>query len=148
MDELSKKIIEMQDWFTYMSYNNRFMLILKFKDMDETLKNVVTNIDKLEDVKDELEKSWKVQDFYLENFLYELLVAMSAPKEILAKLPSNLHSQLYLQKICEYIKAFGIERYKQFLDTYNQLLEQKQQDVTLPTPSEIISDPFKSIKNR
>lgn len=106
------------------------------------------DIDKLEDVKDELEKSWKVQDFYLENFLYELLVVMSAPKEILVKLPSNLHSRVYLQKICEYIKAFGIERYKQFLDTYNQLLEQKQQDGTLPTPSEIISDPSKSIKNR
>ena len=73
MDELSKKIIEMQDWFTYMSYNNRFMLILKFKDMDETLKNVVTNIDKLEDD--------ILRNFSVKNLMHILYVASKDNKE-------------------------------------------------------------------
>ena len=67
MDELSKKIIEMQDWLTYMSYNNRYMLILKFKDMDESLKNVVTNIDKLDDN--------ILRNFSVKNIMHILYVA-------------------------------------------------------------------------
>ncbi len=42
-------------------------------------------------------------------------------------------------KVIAIIKEQGIDKYKQFMDSYNKKLEEQQKNMTLPTPEDIIS---------
>ncbi len=103
-------------------------------------------LEKLESVKDELDNAWKVQDYYILNFLNKLLIYMAVPDNIINQLPMNLHSRAYMEKIKKLIKDYGIENYKTFVDSYNSYLKQLQLDMTLPTPNEIIQGEDKDLK--
>ena len=94
--------------------------------------------EKLKSIKDDLDNAWKVQDYYILNFLNKLLINMDAPSDIINALPNNLHNRSYMEKIKELIKNFGIENYKLFVDSYNTYLKKLQFDMTLPTPTDII----------
>lgn len=39
----------------------------------------------------------------------------------------------------EIIKTLGIDKYKQFVDSYNKHLEEQQREMTLATPEDIVS---------
>ncbi len=99
---------------------------------------------KLESVKDEIDKAWKVQDYYILNFLNKLLINMNAPSNLTNDLSTNLHSRPYMEKIKELIKNYGIENYKLFVDAYNAYLKKLQLEMTLPTPNDIINVEEKS----
>lgn len=97
-------------------------------------------LDKLDMVKDELNKAWKVQDYFLLNFLNELLITMGCSLDLLKQLPTRLHNRPFMQKVGEEIKKFGLKNYKAFVDAYNAFLEKQQLEMTLPTPNDIINE--------
>ena len=51
----------------------------------------------------------------------------------------NIHYKPFLLKVVEIIKTLGIDKYKQFVDSYNKHLEEQQREMTLATPEDIVS---------
>ena len=98
------------------------------------------------DYSNRLDNAWKVQDYYILNFLNKLLVNIGVSDNLISQLPSHLHSRPYMEKIKEIIKTFGIENYKLFVDSYNTYLKKLQLDMNLPTPNEIIHGEDKNLK--
>lgn len=98
-----------------------------------------TSMPKYDEVCDEFDKAMEVQDFYTTAFLHELLVYANAPEDIINNISRNIHYKPFLLKVVEIIKALGIDRYKQFVDSYNKNLEEQQREMTLATPEDIVS---------
>lgn len=59
----------------------------------------------------------------------------------------NIHYKPFLLKVIAIIKELGIDKYKQFVDSYNKKLEEQQKNMTLTTPEDIISSD-KEIKRK
>ena len=98
-----------------------------------------TSMPKCDEVCDEIDKAMKVQDFYTTAFLHELLVYANAPEDMINNISRNIHYKLFLLKVVEIIKTLGIDKYKQFVDSYNKNLEEQQREMTLATPEDIVS---------
>lgn len=98
-----------------------------------------TNYEKYEKVKGELDKAWKVQEYYLTTFLKTLLTIMQSPDDMIEIVEFHLYNPEFMKKIIDFIQVFGIENYKQFVDDYNQELENRRNLGTLPTPEEIVN---------
>ena len=98
-----------------------------------------TSMPKYDEVCDEFDKAMEVQDFYTTAFLHELLVYANAPEDMINNISRNIHYKPFLLKVVEIIKALGIDRYKQFVDSYNKNLEEQQREMTLATPEDIVS---------
>ena len=98
-----------------------------------------TSMPKYDEVCDEFDKAMEVQDFYTTAFLHELLVYANAPEDMINNISRNVHYKPFLLKVLEIIKTLGIDKYKQFVDSYNKKLEEQQKNMTLPTPEDIIS---------
>ena len=98
-----------------------------------------TSMPKYDEVCDEFDKAMEVQDFYTTAFLHEVLVYANAPEDMINNISRNVHYKPFLLKVLEIIKTLGIDKYKQFVDSYNKKLEEQQKNMTLPTPEDIIS---------
>ena len=98
-----------------------------------------TFIPKYDEVCDEFDKAMEVQDFYTTAFLHELLVYANASEDMINNTSKNIHYKPFLLKIVEIIKTLGIDKYKQFVDSYNKHLEEQQRGMTLATPEDIVS---------
>lgn len=98
-----------------------------------------TSIPKYDEVCDEFDKAMKVQDFYTTAFLHELLVYANASEDMINNISRNIHYKPFLLKVVEIIKTLGIDKYKQFVDSYNKHLEEQQRKMTLATPEDIVS---------
>ncbi len=90
-------------------------------------------------VKDEYFNSVKVYEFYLENFLTQLLDFINAPSNVKLSLHRNLHNKKYMDLIASLINDFGIQKYKNFVDNYNKNLELQKSNGSLLTPEEIVN---------
>jgi len=99
-----------------------------------------TDIPKYDEIKDEFTNAYKVRDYYAERFLMELLNAINAPEEIKQQLHRNLNNRIYMEKIVEMLKVFGIEKYKIFVEQYNKNLEIERENGILPTPEQIVNN--------
>ena len=104
--------------------------------------NILTSnnndIDKLDNLKDELDNAYFIQDYYLKIFLAELLI-ITNHEELKEDLETNLHNPQFMLKIKNIIKAWGIANYYNFVNNYNKNLLEKQQMGTLLTPNAIIA---------
>lgn len=98
-----------------------------------------TSMPKYDEVCDEFDKAMKVQDFYTTAFLHELLVYANASEDMINNISRNIHYKPFLLKVVEIIKTLGIDKYKQFVDSYNKHLEEQQREMTLATPEDIVS---------
>ncbi len=99
------------------------------------------SLPKYDEVKNEVENAIKVQDYYMTKFLTAFLIYANAPTDLIDSIPYNIHYKTFILEVIEIIKALGIEKYKQFVDNYNQKLEEEQKNMTLMTPEDIISLP-------
>lgn len=98
-----------------------------------------TSIPKYDEVCDEFDKAMKVQDFYTTAFLHELLVYANASEDMINNISRNIHYKPFLLRVVEIIKTLGIDKYKQFVDSYNKHLEEQQRKMILATPEDIVS---------
>ena len=106
--------------------------------------NLITSMDssmnKYEEVCDEFSNALKVQDYYIQKFIKEILIYVNASTDLINSVSkSNIHNRVFLEKIKEIIKTIGIDKYKQFVDIYNKKLEEEQRTNKLLTPEEIVS---------
>lgn len=95
-------------------------------------------IPKYDLVKDEYPNAIKIYEHYIEQFLSALLTFLNAPDNMKIKLHRSLHNNIYMKQIAELIKANGLPKYKDFLDSYNANLENQRVNGILPTPNEIL----------
>ena len=98
-----------------------------------------TSIPKYDEVCDEFDNTIKVQDYYITMFLSNFLMYLNAPKDMINNISKNIHYKPFLLKVISIIKELGIDKYKQFVDSYNKKLEEHQKNMTLITPGDIIS---------
>ncbi len=98
-----------------------------------------TSIPKYDEVCDEFDNTIKVQDYYITMFLSNFLMYLNAPKDMINNISKNIHYKPFLLKVISIIKELGIDKYKQFVDSYNKKLEEHQKNMTLITPEDIIS---------
>lgn len=98
-----------------------------------------TSMPKYDEVCDEFDKAMKVQDYYITLFLSDFLMYANAPEDMINNISKNIHYKPFLLKVIAIIKELGIDKYKQFVDSYNKKLEEQQKSMTLPTPEDIIS---------
>lgn len=98
-----------------------------------------TSIPKYDEVCDEFYNTIKVQDYYITMFLSNFLMYLNAPKDMINNISKNIHYKPFLLKVITIIKELGIDKYKQFVDSYNKKLEEHQKNMTLITPEDIIS---------
>ena len=98
-----------------------------------------TSIPKYDEVCDEFDNTIKVQDYYITMFLSNFLMYLNAPKDMINNISKNIHYKPFLLKVITIIKEVGIDKYKQFVDSYNKKLEEHQKNMTLITPEDIIS---------
>ena len=98
-----------------------------------------TSIPKYDEVCDEFDNTIKVQDYYITMFLSNFLMYLNAPKDMINNVSKNIHYKPFLLKVITIIKELGIDKYKQFVDSYNKKLEEHQKNMTLITPEDIIS---------
>ena len=98
-----------------------------------------TSIPKYDEVCDEFDNTIKVQDYYITMFLSNFLMYLNAPKDMINNISKNIHYKPFLLKVITIIKELGIDKYKQFVDSYNKKLEEQQKNMTLITPEDIIS---------
>lgn len=98
-----------------------------------------TSIPKYDEVCDEFDNTIKVQDYYITMFLSNFLMYLNAPKDMINNISKNIHYKPFLLKVITIIKELGIDKYKQFVDSYNKKLEEHQKNMTLITPEDIIS---------
>ena len=97
------------------------------------------DIPKYDMVKDEYRNAVAVYEYYMENFLQELLDYFSAPDNLKIRLHRSLYNKRYMEEIKELIRKVGIDNYKLFLDNYNKRLEEAREDKSLINPEEIIT---------
>lgn len=95
-------------------------------------------LEQMESVKDELDNSFIVLEHYLTVFLEQLLTVMNVSEDIAKEVRSHLFDRNFMNMICGYIKEYGIENYKVFVDCYNQGLKKDKNDGSLLTPQEIV----------
>ena len=98
-----------------------------------------TSIPKYDEVCDEFDNTIKVQDYYITMFLSNFLMYFNAPEDMINNISKNIHYKPFLLKVITLIKELGIDKYKQFVDSYNKKLEEHQKNMTLITPEDIIS---------
>lgn len=98
-----------------------------------------TSMPKYDEVCDEFDKAIKVQDYYITMFLSDFLMYVNAPEDMINNISKNIHYKPFLLKVITIIKELGIDKYKQFVDSYNKKLEEQQKNMTLTTPEDIIS---------
>lgn len=98
-----------------------------------------TSIPKYDEVCDEFDNTIKVQDYYITMFLSNFLMYLNAPEDMINNISKNIHYKPFLLKVITIIKELGIDKYKQFVDSYNKKLEEHQKNMTLITPEDIIS---------
>ena len=98
-----------------------------------------TSIPKYDEVCDEFDNTIKVQDYYITMFLSNFLMYFNAPEDMINNISKNIHYKPFLLKVITLIKELGIDKYKQFVDSYNKKLEEQQKNMTLITPEDIIS---------
>ena len=98
-----------------------------------------TSIPKYDEVCDEFYNTIKVQDYYITMFLSNFLMYLNAPEDMINNISKNIHYKPFLLKVITIIKELGIDKYKQFVDSYNKKLEEHQKNMTLITPEDIIS---------
>ena len=98
-----------------------------------------TSIPKYDEVCDEFDNTIKVQDYYITMFLSNFLMYLNAPEDMINNISKNIHYKPFLLKVIAIIKELGIDKYKQFVDSYNKKLEEHQKNMTLITPEDIIS---------
>ncbi len=101
---------------------------------------------KYDEVCDEFNNGLIVQDYFMVMFLEELLVFLNASKDMIDNVSKNIDNEFFLLKIIDLIKENGIENYKRFLDDYNARLKEKQKDMTLITPQEIVFNKIRQKK--
>ena len=92
-----------------------------------------TSIPKYDEVCDEFDNTIKVQDYYITMFLSNFLMYLNAPKDMINNISKNIHYKPFLLKVITIIKELGIDKYKQFVDSYNKKLEEHQKNMTLIT---------------
>jgi hypothetical protein len=97
-------------------------------------------LDKLQDVKDEYNHVIEVTEYYQTLFFNYLFSVMPGDEHLKNSVLRNPNSPVYLKKLCEMIKSFGIENYKNITMKYNSELELKQRTGELLTPDEIVND--------
>ena len=98
-----------------------------------------TSIPKYDEVCDEFDNTIKVQDYYITMFLSNFLMYLNAPEDMINNISKNIHYKPFLLKVITIIKELGIDKYKQFVDSYNKKLEEHQKNMSLITPEDIIS---------
>lgn len=98
-----------------------------------------TSIPKYYEVCDEFDKAIKVQDYYVKMFLKEFLIYVNASNDMINNVSNNIHFKPFLLKVMMIIRELGIDKYKQFVDSYNKKLEEQQKSMTLNTPEDIAS---------
>ena len=110
---------------------------------DKKYYNLITSVDKTiinyDKVCDEYKNMLTVQNYFMTLFLQELLVKMGTSQPMIDEVPNNLYNKIYLSKVVECIKEYGIDNYKSFVDNYNLVLKEKQEKKELMTPQEIIA---------
>ncbi len=97
-------------------------------------------LDKLQDVKDEYNHVIEVTEYYQTLFFNYLFSVMPGDEHLKNSVLRNPNSPVYLKKLCEMIKSFGIENYKNITMKYNSELELKQRTGELLTPDEIVNN--------
>lgn len=102
------------------------------------ISNPDPNMPRYEMVEGEFRKFNQVYNYYSKMFLEALLTHMGVDKE-LTEVLSTLSNKTYELKVKELIKSFGIENYKNFVDSYNASLLEKREKGLLETPEEIVS---------
>ena len=80
-----------------------------------------------------------VQNYFMTLFLQELLIKMGVSQPMIDEVSNNLYNKIYLSKVIDCIKEYGIDNYKSFVDNYNSVLEEKKKNKKLMTPQEIIA---------
>ena len=95
--------------------------------------------EKLESVKDEHENMLIVEKYYLTSFFEYLFRFINVDGYLKSRVLSNYSSDVYMKELCEVIKEFGIDNYKQIVDSYNKELERKRASGELLTPEEIVA---------
>lgn len=80
-----------------------------------------------------------VQKYYIEKFLKEFLTYANAPANMISVISQNVYYKPFISRVIDIIKKIGIDNYKRFVDEYNMKLEEKKNNMTLPTPEEIIN---------
>lgn len=79
------------------------------------------------------------KNYYITMFLSNFLMYFNAPEDMINNISKNIHYKPFLLKVITLIKELGIDKYKQFVDSYNKKLEEQQKNMTLITPEDIIS---------
>ena len=79
------------------------------------------------------------KNYYITMFLSNFLMYFNAPEDMINNISKNIHYKPFLLKVMTLIKELGIDKYKQFVDSYNKKLEEQQKNMTLITPEDIIS---------
>ncbi len=97
-----------------------------------------TSMPKYCEVCDEFDNAIKVQDYYIKMFLNEFLIYINASDDMINSILNNIHYKPFLLKVIEMIKKIGIDKYKEFVDSYNKKLKEQQESMTLKTPEDII----------
>lgn len=87
----------------------------------------------------ELDNAQIVKEYYIEKFLNEFLIYVNAPEDMINMISQNSYYKPFISQVIDIIKDIGIDNYKQFVDKYNMKLEEQKNNVTLPTPEEIIA---------
>lgn len=96
-------------------------------------------IPKYDEISNEYSNALKVQEYYLKQFLEELLVEINAPEYFINELDDNLYSKYFMKDVAVLIKEYGIDKYKFFVEQYNLKLKEQQKNRTLLTPEEIVN---------
>ena len=100
------------------------------------------DLDRLTMVDSEIENSKLVEEYYLKRFL-EVLVSKIGLDESF-KNSNIIYDKDKMKQLSDAINSYGIDSYKQLVDSYNKELEDKRNNKTLETPNQIID----SIKNK
>ena len=79
------------------------------------------------------------EDYYITMFLSDFLMYVNAPEDMINNISKNIHYKLFLLKVITIIEELGIDKYKQFADSYNKKLKEQQESMTLSTSEDIIS---------
>ena len=96
-------------------------------------------LDKLKDVEDEYKHVMEVTNYYQDLFFNHLFNAMPVDEGLQDAVLNNPNSSVYLRELCNTIKSFGLDNYKNIVMNYNHELESKQRTGELLTPDEIVN---------
>lgn len=97
-------------------------------------------IPKYDLIKDDYNNALFIFEYYNFMFLNFLLKVMNAPEEMINKLSKNIYNKVYMKKITKLIKDYGIDKYLEIVNKYNQILEEKRSNGNLLTSEEIITE--------